>query len=405
MFNYQNPRRAEREQIITAAASVFRQRFYEPKLNGFDLDGEIQTQMSSLLETSHFPAAMKDFFRSCGARPIDFFHESERRVALGKLLKATFYTSEQGEHAFQDVLIGGRAEEAGIAPGDVLASVNDQPPRESLDVPASEPFRFLVRRLDGTTKAFDLPAPLTWRPRKERNVAFRDLGDGVGYIRIAMWPGILGMDVAKETDEAIKKLKPKRLLVDLRGNLGSAGAGNLRLMSYLTPKKIPVGYSLTRKRAEAGYDRDDLARLERIPRSKLEAPFVLWRFRKVDKSIVVVTEGLKPQAFLGNVTLLVNSHTFSGAEIVVQFAKEHGLARIVGERTAGRSLSFATLQVPFDFRLTLPIGDYVPWHGERFEGSGVEPEVQIPFRSPQRVGEDLQLSDATNICNSSSASA
>jgi C-terminal processing protease CtpA/Prc len=139
--------------------------------------------------------------------------------------------------------------------------------------------------------------------------------------------------------------------------------------------------------------------LERIPRCKLEAPFVLWRFRKLDKSIVVVTEGLKPQAFLRNVTLLVNSHTFSGAEIVVQFAKEHGLARIVGERTAGRSLSFATLQVPFDFRLTLPIGDYVPWHGERFEGSGVEPNVQIPFRSPERAGEDFQLRDAAKLCD------
>jgi C-terminal processing protease CtpA/Prc len=88
------------------------------------------------------------------------------------------------------------------------------------------------------------------------------LGDGVGYIRIASWPGILGLDVARETDEAIKKLKAKRLLVDLRGNLGSAGAGNLRLMSYLTPQKIPVGYSLTRKRAEAGYDRDCLARFD-----------------------------------------------------------------------------------------------------------------------------------------------
>jgi C-terminal processing protease CtpA/Prc len=403
MFNYQNPTRAEREQIIKAATSLFKQRFYEPKLNGFDLDGELQNQMGSLLETSHFPAAMKDFFRGCGARPIDFFHETERRVSLEKLLKATFFKDGYGEHAFQDVLIGGRAEEAGIDSGDVLASVNDQPPRESLDVLASQPFRFSVRRLDGSTKAFDFPAPATWRPRNEKNVAFRDLGDGVGYVRIAMWPGILGMDVARETDEAIKKLKAKRLLVDLRGNLGSAGAGNLRLMSYLTPKKIPVGYSLTRRRAEAGYDRDDLARLERIPRSKLEAPFVLWRFRKVDKSIVVVTEGLKPQAFQGNVTLLVNSHTFSGAEIVVQFAKEHGLARIVGERTAGRSLSFATLQVPCDFRLTLPIGDYVPWHGERFEVSGVEPDVQIPFRLPKNAGDDLQLSDAVKFYDSCAA--
>jgi hypothetical protein len=79
--------------------------------------------MGSLLETPAFPAAMKEFFRACGSRPIDFFYESERRVSLGKLLKATFFKSENAEHVFQDVLIGGRAEEAGIVSGDVLASV------------------------------------------------------------------------------------------------------------------------------------------------------------------------------------------------------------------------------------------------------------------------------------------
>jgi C-terminal processing protease CtpA/Prc len=135
----------------------------------------------------------------------------------------------------------------------------------------------------------------------------------------------------------------------------------------------------------------------------LEAPFVLWRFRKVDKSIVVVTEGIKPQAFQGNITLLVNSHTISGAEIVVQFAKQHGLAKIAGERTAGKSLSFATIELPFDFRLTLPIGDYVPWRGERFEGSGVEPDAHMPFRMPLRSGDDHQLNDAANLANSCAA--
>jgi hypothetical protein len=29
--------------------------------------------------------------------------------------------------------------------------------------------------------------------------------------------------------------------------LGSVGTGNLRLMSYLTPERVPVGYSLTRQ--------------------------------------------------------------------------------------------------------------------------------------------------------------
>ena len=113
-------------------------------------------------------------------------------------------------------------------------------------------------------------------------------------------------------------------------------------MSYLTPEKIPVGYSLTRRRAEEGYKRENLPRFERIPRWKMQGLPILWKFRKLDKSIVVVTEGLGPQAFHGKIVLLVNRHTISGAEIVVQFAKEHGLAVIVGERTAGKSLSFGT---------------------------------------------------------------
>ena len=73
-------------------------------------------------------------------------------------------------------------------------------------------------------------------------------------------------------------------------------------MSYLTPHKVPVGYSLTRLRAEQGYKREDLIRFERIPSSKLLAPFALWRFRKVDKSIVIVTEGLGPQSFHGKLS-------------------------------------------------------------------------------------------------------
>jgi len=36
------------------------------------------------------------------------------------------------------------------------------------------------------------------------------------------------------------------------------------LMSYLTPGKLEVGYSLTRKRRERGYRREELTRFGRI---------------------------------------------------------------------------------------------------------------------------------------------
>ncbi len=82
------------------------------------------------------------------------------------------------------------------------------------------------------------------------------------------------MGVAKEIDSAIRALRnPQALVVDMRGNLGSVGAGNLRLMSYLTPDRVPVGYSLTRARAQQGYRREELAQFTGIPRVKVARSF------------------------------------------------------------------------------------------------------------------------------------
>jgi hypothetical protein len=59
-------------------------------------------------------------------------------------------------------------------------------------------------------------------------------------------------------------------------------------MGYFTPDKTPVGYSLTRARAEQGYRREDLAQFTKIPRYQFQIPLLLLKFKDVDKSIVVV---------------------------------------------------------------------------------------------------------------------
>jgi C-terminal processing protease CtpA/Prc len=80
-----------------------------------------------------------------------------------------------------------------------------------------------------------------------------------------MFPGIVGIDVARDIDRAVASFRDcDRLIVDLRGNSGG-GIGGLRLMSYLTPEKLPIGYSLSRARAKNGYKKEDLTRFDRIP--------------------------------------------------------------------------------------------------------------------------------------------
>ena len=69
------------------------------------------------------------------------------------------------------------------------------------------------------------------------------------------------------------------------------------------------------------------------------------------KSIVLETEGLGKQPFHGRVVLPVERHTASAAEMIMAFARENHLARVVGEKMAGRLLSATSVEVGHNFGL------------------------------------------------------
>ena len=145
--------------------------------------------------------------------------------------------------------------------------------------------------------------------------------------------------MAREIDAAVAELSScDRLILDLRGHLGG-GLGVLRLMSYLTPEKIPIGFTLSRKRAESGYEKEKLPRLDRLPThlpNPLGVASLAFRFGGRDSSVVLVSEGLGLQKWHGRIAILVNEHTVSAGEMVAAFAAENKLATIVGTETAGR---------------------------------------------------------------------
>jgi C-terminal processing protease CtpA/Prc len=217
----------------------------------------------------------------------------------------------------------------------------------------------------------------------------------IGYLKVNMFPGIVGIDVAKDIDRAIASFENcQRLIVDLRGNSGG-GIGCLRLMSYLTPNKLPIGYSLSRTRAQNGYRKEDLKRFERIPSSKIELPWLALRYGIGDHSIALLTEGLGPQRFHGRIVILVNEHSASASEMVAAFAAENNLAKIIGTATPGRLVGSKAFKVGNGYFLILPIGAYFTWQGSRLEGKGVTPDIEVPL-SYQEVtkGRDNQLESA-----------
>ena len=100
MENHFNPTVDERREIIAAAADIFKQRFYSPTLDGLNLDAVLSEQMSELLATDEFTARLTNVFARSGARPIEVFHESERRVPLARFLKATLFETPERELEF-----------------------------------------------------------------------------------------------------------------------------------------------------------------------------------------------------------------------------------------------------------------------------------------------------------------
>jgi carboxyl-terminal processing protease len=122
------------------------------------------------------------------------------------------------------------------------------------------------------------------------------------------------------------------------------------------------------------------------------------------RPIVPQTEELGVKAFHGRVTLLVDRHTASAAEMIVAFARENNLARIVGEKTAGRLLSATSVKVGQGFRLALPTGAYYTWNGTILEGTPIEPDEQVSFDWQQsRAGIDVQLERAIDGLRTESA--
>jgi C-terminal processing protease CtpA/Prc len=397
----------DRERILTKVVRLVDERFFDPH---FDLSGwhaQVNGRRDSLLalnDPEEFEREMHAVVSKLGFSHVGFYHRSARRVPARLAIGATLQKCAMDSDAvwvFQDVHEGGPAYAAGVERGDVLIEVGDKPskPPEGPTFAMGTTTAVVVQKLDGrqVRTVLDVPSP---RSRQlpyctPRVVSHSVLRNGTGYLKVSVFPGVVGIDVARDIDAAISALTECRsLVIDLRGNPGG-GIGGLRLMSHMTPGKMPVGYSLTRGRAAAGYDKEKLRKFDRIPSSKWALLPLALRFALSDRSTVLATEGLGAQAFHGSIAILVNEHTASASEMIAAFAQENGLARIVGTTTAGRLLSGDTFRLPLGYVLSLPVGAYYTWQGRLLEGVGVTPDVKVElsYTALQR-GLDNQLSIA-----------
>ena len=403
----------ERMKIFEKVCRLVATQHFNPGMNGVDWHALAQSRRDQILACSKdevFEKEVHKLVAELKTSHTGFRHAGMQNIPARHAINATlrrFGVKGDERWMFQDVHRGGSAYTAGIRPGDLLLECcgREIRPPEDLNLSAGDAANLFVEKLDGRRQSIKVQLPT---PRSQKHpvispdpVHAERLSYEIGLLKVTMFPGTVGIDVARDIDRGIAALNGcSRLIVDLRGNNGG-GIGGLRLMSYLTPEKLEVGYSLTRKRRERGYRREELTRFGRIPSRKATLLWLAARYALLEKSILVVTEGLGKRRFHGRVVLLVNEHTASAGEMVSAFAEENSLATIVGTKTSGRLLSGSAFKVGHGYILGLPVAAYLTWQGRMVENNGIVPKFCVELsREALSQGRDNQLEAASEVAKS-----
>jgi C-terminal processing protease CtpA/Prc len=401
---------AERLKIIShVKATVLRYHFNSCHVNYADWSKIVEEQRLFLLmgDDDEFENGVRKLLSELKSSHTNFYRSDSRATLPQHAIGATF-RSEPYQTAQRwmvlDVFEGSPAVRAGLKPGQFLVTLDTAPVSPPL-FPVfgfGQQHRLTIETL-GQSRLTDaiLFVPSTKRksgrpPLVEPRCLNHWMLGNIGILKIPFFPGVFGIQFSRLLDRVIDSLKAQgcdRLIIDLRGCLGGS-LGFARLASYLCPDRTPIGYDLSRRRLEKGYDVAQLPRVP-MPSSMLQLLFSLARFSLRDKSLMLLTQGLGKQPFHGRVVVLINEWTNSAGEMIAQFAKETKAATLIGKRTRGNVLGSRAFRVGRGYWLYLPVFGWFSPSGNCAEGLGVPPDVEVDI-NPHRLafGHDCQLTKA-----------
>ena len=96
------------------------------------------------------------------------------------------------------------------------------------------------------------------------------------------------------------------------------------------------------------------------------------------------------------VVMLVNNGSRSGKEILAYGFKKYGLGKLIGTKTAGAVVGGSPFLLEDGNLLYLAVVDV--WiDGERLEGKGVIPDIEVPFPLEYAQGKDPQFNKAVDV--------
>jgi carboxyl-terminal processing protease len=359
-----------------------RDRFYDPALHGLDWDAvgdryrplaaaaaterELEAVINRMLaelrasHTGYYTPADTAYYDLADIFARGLRNQLKSAFPDGKVAYTgigVFTRSVDGRMFVSGVLKGLPADKAGLLVGDELIAADGaafEPVESFADKGGRTVTLTIRRRRDGE------PQRLTVVPERiEPNAAFLDAmrasttviergGVRIGYIHVWSYARDDYQELLAEQISTGPLRDADALIWDLRDGWGGAVPDYLDIFNARAPTRITT-------------ERDG-------DRSVINAK---WR---------------KP------VALLINGGTRSGKEVLAYGFKKYGYGPVIGTSSAGALLAARAFLLDGGL-LLLPVAD-VAVDGERLEGRGVTPTIEVPFEIPYAAGTDPQLERA-----------
>ena len=262
-----------------------------------------------------------------------------------------------------DVFPDSPAETGGLRPGDLITSIDGNPPPATTPADVAKALRgppgSTVRIGFTSGEVPQVPVPLVRRIVTPPDVTGRVLYDEIAYVRIRSF----GAQSPSQFDTVVGRiaaLKPRAYVLDLRANGGGYRDAAIAIGSRFVPGTIVTTQERTGK---------PTAFAAKPGAKQLDAPLAV----------------------------LVDGDTASAAEIVAGAIQDHKAGTLVGARTFGKGLVQETFALPDGGAIKLTTARYLTPAGRDIDTVGITPDVvvaQAPGAHPGEPGHDAQLDRA-----------
>jgi carboxyl-terminal processing protease len=387
IFNFSFPAFADSNIVSTAtrdgrlivfddAWETVRDRYYDPTFHGLDWQAErarfrpLAAEAASSAELYNILrrmlASLGDAHTRVYAPDERFDWRRPRFIGVGLSVREV-----GGLPVVFSVDPSSEAERAGLRPGDLVTSIDDEPAllvfaRRLKEQGASS--TTAAARLQAMAKLFEGAAgsavSVSWissdarqrtawlrREWRERDTALRvrRVRGVVGIIELNVFTQSTALELIRALNGKLRGVRG--LVIDLRHN----GGGEAEAMTEVASAFLPAGKSLGRFTDRSG-------RVQFEPHTRAAMIFAPDRIETFSTPVVILT----------------SERTSSAAEIFVAALKEAGRARVLGQSTCGCVLAIRRRHtLPDGGELDISEMDYRTASGTRLEGAGLTPDETI----------------------------